>query len=96
MLLVPPDCVKVPVPEKPTFSDDAVVNWPLPLRLYVPLLPAYVAEIEMSLTLLVPPDCVKVPVPSWPTYSSCRQTAAAAEAVRAAAAGVGAEIERCR
>ena len=31
MLLVPPDCVKVPVPDEPTYSEDAE-NWPLPLR----------------------------------------------------------------
>ena len=32
MLLVPPDCVKIPVPEAPTYSQYAD-NRPLPLRL---------------------------------------------------------------
>ena len=38
MLLVPPVCMKVPVPEEPTYSP-YTATWPLPLRLYVPLLP---------------------------------------------------------
>ena len=46
ILLVPPDCVKVPVPDKPTYSAKRPDNWLLPLRLYVPLLPGVVAEIR--------------------------------------------------
>ena len=38
LVFVPPDCVKFPVPPLPAISDVAD-NRPLPLRLYVPLLP---------------------------------------------------------
>ena len=37
--LVPPDCVKLPVPEKQPMRSSAAESRPLPLRLYVPLLP---------------------------------------------------------
>ena len=39
-MLLPPDCRNVAVPEEPTTREPAADNWPLPLRLYAPLLPA--------------------------------------------------------
>ena len=41
----------------------AAESRPLPLRLYVPLLPALYPRYRLPDTELVPPDCVKLPLP---------------------------------
>src|SRR5208282_3507489 len=65
-VFVPPVCWNKAVAPGvlPTVSTTADI-WPLPLRVYVPTLPALLPRQRVPM-LLVPPVCVKVPVPDEP------------------------------
>ena len=80
--------MKLPDPAYATFSVLAANNDP-PLRLYVPLLRAWLPRLR-KLQVCVPPDCVKAPLHvAYAFVVGHDQDAAAAEVVGAEATGGG-------
>ena len=85
MLFVPPDCVKVAVPPRPTFSERAEIC-PLLLRLYVAAAAGVTGERKRSAAKIIRAaglrKCARAGIAH--VLRSCREQARAAEVVAAA------------